>query len=266
MTPATIANQKRALRMELRTRRNQLTSTEISQARIGLTEQLRALTELLDAKSVACYLSAPEEPNTRDYLNWAFTNAIRILLPISREDGLLDWVEGDGESERVGMFGVPEAVGEVLSPMAINSVDLILIPASAVDREGYRMGWGRGYYDRTIGSMEARPPVYAIIFDSELRDAVPREEHDIQIDGVITLHASYNLTSLKLRTFGTLPSEVHPSILVAYRVDSMQVETDAKSQLLEFLTPFANPRDAFSNPFERICPKELLYPVLAASL
>ena len=186
MTSATIANQKRALRMELRTRRNQLTSTEISQARSGLTEQLKALTEHVGAKSVACYLSAPEEPSTRDYLNWAFANDITILLPVSREDGLLDWVEGDGESERIGLFGVPEAVGEILSPMAINSVDLILIPASAVDKDGYRMGWGRGYYDRTIGSMEARPPVYAIIFDTELRESVPREEHDIRIDGAVT--------------------------------------------------------------------------------
>src|SRR5690606_22090071 len=150
--------------------------------RSGLTEQLISLVHQVQASSVSCYLSAPDEPNTRGFLNWAFDNNVEVLFPISRADGLLDWVVGDGESEQIGLFGVPEAVGEVLSPLAINSVDLILVPAAAVDQEGYRMGWGRGYYDRTIGSMESRPPVYAVVFDQEILDRVPREDHDAQVD------------------------------------------------------------------------------------
>ncbi len=51
--------------------------------------------------------------------------------------------------------------------IAVNDVDLMIIPAAAVDRTGMRMGWGRGYFDKTIGSMENCPPVYAVIFDSE---------------------------------------------------------------------------------------------------
>ena len=55
-----------------------------------------------------------------------------------------------------------------------------------IDRTGMRLGWGRGYYDKTLGSMERCPPVYAVIFDSELVDEVPRERHDQAIDGVVT--------------------------------------------------------------------------------
>ena len=109
-----------------------------------------------------------------------------MLLPVSRDDGLLDWVLGDGETEREGQFGVPEAVGEVLGPIAINDVDLIIVPAASVDRTGMRMGWGRGYYDRMLGSMEQRPPVYAVVFDNELVDSVPTEVHDKPVDGVVT--------------------------------------------------------------------------------
>jgi len=58
--------------------------------------------------------------------------------------------------------------------------------AAAVDRTGMRMGWGRGYFDKTLGSMENCPPVYAVIFDDELVDVVPRERHDMPVDGVVT--------------------------------------------------------------------------------
>jgi len=74
----------------------------------------------------------------------------------------------------------------VLGPIAINSVDLIIVPAASVDRSGMRMGWGRGYFDKTLGSMENCPPVYAVIFDDELVDTVPSERHDQRVDGVVT--------------------------------------------------------------------------------
>ena len=70
--------------------------------------------------------------------------------------------------------------------IAINDVDLIIVPAAAVDETGMRLGWGRGYYDKTLGSMERCPPVYGVVFDSELVESVPRERHDQALDGVVT--------------------------------------------------------------------------------
>jgi len=62
----------------------------------------------------------------------------------------------------------------------------MVIPAAAVDHHGTRLGWGRGYFDKTLGSMENRPPVYAVIFDSELVEEVPRDVHDQPVTGVVT--------------------------------------------------------------------------------
>lgn len=179
-------NRKRALRAELRERRRNLTGPERESATAGITRNLVDLTTDLSARSIACYLSTTAEPNTRPFLNWAHRQGIRVLLPITREDGLLDWTTGDGESETEGLYGMPEAVGELLGPIAINDVDLIVIPAAAVDSTGMRMGWGRGYFDKTLGSMEKCPPVYAVLFDAELVDDVPREKHDQPVDGAVT--------------------------------------------------------------------------------
>ncbi|MFJ7289089.1 MULTISPECIES: 5-formyltetrahydrofolate cyclo-ligase [unclassified Curtobacterium] len=183
---ADLGNEKRALRAELRQRRRTRTTTERETDTESLTATLQRFAEERQVESIAVYLSAPDEPDVRPFLDWAFERGIRVLLPITREDGLLDWAVGDGVSETEGIAGVPEVVGEVLSPLAINDVDAILAPAAAVGHDGVRMGWGRGYYDKTLGSMANRPPVYAVIFDAEYLDEVPRETHDEPVDGIIT--------------------------------------------------------------------------------
>ncbi|WP_349902052.1 5-formyltetrahydrofolate cyclo-ligase [Parafrigoribacterium humi] len=181
-------HQKRALRAELRERRRTMTIPQRENATEKITEHLIQLTTQLNARSVAAYLPTTDEPNVRDYVAWAEREGIRVLTPVSRDDGLLDWVISTGD-ETEGLYGWPEPVGELLGPIAINDVDLIIVPAASVDRTGMRMGWGRGYYDRTLGSMEKCPPVYAVVFDSELVDSVPSEVHDKRVNGVVTPRA-----------------------------------------------------------------------------
>ncbi|MBI5160623.1 MAG: 5-formyltetrahydrofolate cyclo-ligase [Micrococcales bacterium] len=184
--PDEVDARKRALRAELRERRRIRTSTEKTQADAALTIRLRELTELVAPRAIAAYLSTADEPGTRDFLAWAHRRGIRVLLPVSRADGLLDWAPYDGEGEEVDLLGMPAPTSELLGPIAINDVGLILVPAAAVDRRGMRMGWGRGYFDKTLGSMAGCPPVYAVIFDDELVDEVPRDRHDMPVDGVVT--------------------------------------------------------------------------------
>lgn len=180
-------DEKRALRADLRERRSLLSDAQRAQAGAAIARNLFALIEQRGARSVSCYLSSPSEPDTRPFVNEAVRRGIRVLLPITRVDGLLDWTTAtEGGGEEIGPLGVPEAVGELLSPMAVGDVDLMIIPAAAVDVTGMRMGWGRGYFDKTIGSMEHCPPVFAVVYDSEVLPAVPREVHDQPVQGVVT--------------------------------------------------------------------------------
>lgn len=178
--------QKRALRAELRQRRRNRTSTERSTAAEALTQQLIRLVGDLEAHSMAAFLSTNDEPETRDFLRWADERSLSILLPVSRADGLLDWAPYDGADEDQDVLGMPTPTSELLGPIAINDVDLILVPAACIARNGMRLGWGRGYFDKMLGSMATRPPVYAVIFDDELVDEVPTESHDMPVDGVVT--------------------------------------------------------------------------------
>lgn len=185
--PPDVDHEKRALRAELRERRQLLSQAQLDAAAQGIRVQLDALVDGIGARSVSCFLSTMTEPGTREFVEAAVARGIRVLLPVTRTDGLLDWAVAtpDGD-ETEGLFGLPEPVGELLGPIAVNDVDLLIIPAAAVDRSGMRLGWGRGYFDKTIGSMERCPPVYAVIYDSELLDDVPREIHDQPVTGVVT--------------------------------------------------------------------------------
>jgi 5-formyltetrahydrofolate cyclo-ligase len=178
--------QKRALRAELRERRRARTATQRAHDETAVTANLEELVRRLDARTISAYLSMTDEPPTRAFVRWAHEQGVRVLLPISREDGLLDWAPYDGQEEEEDALGLPAPTTELLGPIAINDADLILIPAASVDRTGMRMGWGRGYFDKTLGSMEGCPPVYAVIFDEELVDSVPQERHDMPVDGVVT--------------------------------------------------------------------------------
>lgn len=185
--PDLVDDAKRALRADLRERRAMMAAAARETAANGFTAQLDALVSSLGARSVSCYVSTSSEPDTRSFIRAAVARGIRVLLPVTRVDGLLDWAIAtpDGDFEE-GLFGVPEPTGELLGPIAVNDVDLMIIPAAAVDRTGMRLGWGRGYFDKTLGSMERCPPVYAVVFDSEVLDEVPREVHDQPVTGVVT--------------------------------------------------------------------------------
>ncbi|MET0813018.1 MAG: 5-formyltetrahydrofolate cyclo-ligase [Microbacterium sp.] len=179
--------EKRALRAELRERRQLLSESARDAAATGIREQLDALVERLGVTSMSCYLSTTTEPGTHEFVEQAVARGIRVLLPITRADGLLDWAVAtpDGDIAE-GLFGLPEPVGEVLGPIAVNDVDVLVIPAAAVGRDGMRLGWGRGYFDKTLGSMERCPPVYAVVFDSEILDEVPSDARDEPVTGVVT--------------------------------------------------------------------------------
>lgn len=188
-----VNDEKRALRTDLRARRNAMSGAERGELAVKLGRQLKRLVTERGARRISCFLSTPTEPDVRPFLQWASENQIEVLFPVTREDGLLDWTVGERGTELVGVYGMPEPAGELLGPMAVGSVDLMLIPAAAVDRSGYRLGWGRGFYDRTLGSMQHAPPVFAVLFDHEILESVPRDLHDQPVDGVVTPNTTLTL-------------------------------------------------------------------------
>lgn len=181
-----IDSRKWELRQWVRSERAQVTDEDKAERFDGLTAQLSTLISARGAKFVSCYYPVMNEPNTLGFLAWAREAGTDVILPISREDGLLDWVRSTGEEVEPGLLGIPEPTGEPLSPLEVSDVDLMLIPACALDEQGNRIGWGRGYFDKTLGSMDRRPPVFAVVNDNEILETIPVDLHDVPVTGAVT--------------------------------------------------------------------------------
>jgi 5-formyltetrahydrofolate cyclo-ligase len=175
-----IDQQKRELRADLKVRR---ASRDYDPELAGaLCVQLAELCLTNGVSKIACYLAYGFEPDTELFIDWAIENEIEVLLPISNQDGSLSWVKFEGETV-TGIFGFAEPAGH---PAELSGADLIFVPALAVDGEGQRLGKGKGYYDRALASLENVAPVIAIVFDDELLESVPTEDHDHPVDAVVT--------------------------------------------------------------------------------
>jgi 5-formyltetrahydrofolate cyclo-ligase len=182
---AELLTRKRELRARIKAARSGMPAGQRRSAAARITAQLHRIVSDAGARCVSAYLSSPTEPDTRGFLAWARGSGVRVLLPISRPARILDWAEDDGR-EIPTPFGVPETAGVPLGPRAIDEAEVIFAPAAAVGRDGTRLGWGLGYFDTMLAGMRKCPRVYAVLFDGELLEEVPREPHDHAVDGVVT--------------------------------------------------------------------------------
>jgi 5-formyltetrahydrofolate cyclo-ligase len=116
-------------------------------------------------------------------------NSIRVLLPRWNPDDTLEWTPYTGaDSLTRGRGGIPEPDGPRYGAHALQGVDFVIVPALAVDRDGHRLGQGRGCYDRALTQVRDDVPLMALLHDDELLPAgsVPVEAHDVRMTHVCT--------------------------------------------------------------------------------
>lgn len=135
-----------------------------------------------EARTVLAYWSMDDEVFTHDFVcKWAEMKT--ILLPCVRGEELdIRYFDGKENLCPGEGYAIPEPVGALFTDL--KQIDLVLVPGVAFDREGNRLGRGKGYYDRIL----KQTPAYKIglCFDFQLLDCVPTEEHDIKMDRVIS--------------------------------------------------------------------------------
>lgn len=142
--------------------------------------------------SIAAYVPRRGEPGGSILLNALHTQSPHILLPISGEDGVLEWSAYRGEVEvRPGRLSISEPTGERLPTSALTGCDVIFVPALACTPDGIRLGKGGGYYDRALAELDeitdGDPPSTAVLlYNGEIRDDLPVEKHDRPVDIIIT--------------------------------------------------------------------------------
>jgi 5-formyltetrahydrofolate cyclo-ligase len=148
------------------------------------------------ARKVAMTIKFGTEPNTDPVMQSLHADGVEIWVPVSHADRSMSWVRWtpDVPMESSKFGPIKEPVGQRFGPEAVADADAIVVPALAVDSDGYRLGKGGGYYDRFLATLpqltQRLPFLVTPVFDYEFVDAAakafPVDEHDLPVQAVIT--------------------------------------------------------------------------------
>lgn len=151
-----------------------------------ICDWIRTAEPWCSAQRVLGFVALPTEPDLLSLLLESAADGRTLCLP--RWNPTAETYEaavlGAGEALRPGPFAVPEP-GPSQPVIPLERLDLILIPGLAFDRHGWRLGRGRGFFDRLLRhAVSARR--WGVAFDDQLIDQVPNEPHDVNVHILVT--------------------------------------------------------------------------------
>jgi 5-formyltetrahydrofolate cyclo-ligase len=177
-----VAAEKAALRRRLLADRARLSPDQRAAAARALRDAVLELPQVQMAGTIAAYYSLSSEPDTHGLVYALWKRGGYVLLPLLRPDADLDWASYEGpDSLRPGPRGLAEPGEPPRGMDAVARADLVLVPALAVDRGGVRLGRGGGSYDRALARVAPGIPTIALLYDGELLDEVPADDHDQRV-------------------------------------------------------------------------------------
>ena len=177
-----VAAEKAALRRRLLADRARLSPDQRAAAGRALRDAVLELPQAQMAGTIAAYYSLSSEPDTHGLVYALWKRGGYVLLPLLRPDADLDWASYEGpDSLRPGPRGLAEPAEPPRGMDAVARADLVLVPALAVDRGGVRLGRGGGSYDRALARVAPGIPTIALLYDGELLDEVPADDHDQRV-------------------------------------------------------------------------------------
>lgn len=139
------------------------------------------------AKTVCCYVSLPDEVQTGPLITQMLEAGKRVVVPKVQGRRLaLSEVKDPARELVPGAFGVLEPKPGAFRPVAMERLDLVLVPGLAFDRRGHRLGRGEGYFDRFLARVPEDIPTIGICYDFQLVDRLPNEPHDQAVGAVIS--------------------------------------------------------------------------------
>ena len=189
MTEAQIAVEKENLRRYMLRLRDRQSVGEIEQKSQDIIDQVLHLHEYVRARGIACYVSKDSEVNTRPLIRATLNQEKRVLIPVVKKGDIelfFSEIKDLGSELAPGTFGILEPKPENVHPVSLDTVDVIFVPGIVWDREGYRLGWGRGYFDRVIKNLPQHVRSAGLAFNMQLIGKVPRDQFDVPVDMVVT--------------------------------------------------------------------------------
>ncbi|MGD0478028.1 MAG: 5-formyltetrahydrofolate cyclo-ligase [Nitrososphaerales archaeon] len=185
MTPASKGEMRDAA---LKVRKG-LSREELLELSNAVMKNVISSPEYTNSKVVATYVAKRNEVKTEGIIRHSLSLGKRVLVPVSHpESTSLVFSEiRDYERELApGHFGVPEPISRYLRPVPLDDADLILIPLIAWDDRGYRLGYGKGYFDSALAGARVSAITMGLGLESQRVRKIPEEKHDVPLKALAT--------------------------------------------------------------------------------
>jgi len=173
--------EKARLRKQLLDQRDGLSPDFIKIASSKIQDNLRKIEYYRNAKMLGGYHAVGSEVRTQDILQEILNAGKELSLPkVEKNDLVFKKISSFSDLE-MGNFSVMEPKERCET---VKKLEVILVPAIAVTREGYRLGYGFGYYDRYLH--DKRSKKIALSFSKQVIKSIPHDSHDVKVDCIVT--------------------------------------------------------------------------------
>jgi len=154
-------------------------------------QKLKRIQEFSSAKTIGSYYPIGSEVLTQDIMQEALSEGKEIYLPKVVENDLIFKKIEDLRNLEKGNFDIMEPKDNC--PVS-EKLDVILVPTVAVSRNGFRLGYGYGYYDRFL--TQKNLVTIALTFAKQIVKSIPHSDNDIKIDWIVTEDEFFNTSKI----------------------------------------------------------------------
>ena len=173
---------KKALRKQIRDQKRAMTEEQIRLSSEKLGKMFLSSELYKQAKTIYGYLPYNQEVRTVPMLEQALKDGKKVAVPKVYGDEMRFIYMTDLTQVEVGYAQIPEPVAD--GPVGDDPTALVLMPGLAFDREGHRIGYGGGFYDKFLAA-EPNHPTIALCYAFQMVEQLPTEEFDIPVDLVL---------------------------------------------------------------------------------
>ena len=173
---------KKTLRKRIREQKRAMTQLQIETASKKLVQMFLDTELYRNAKTIYGYLPYNQEVRTEPILQRALADGKRVAVPKIYGDEMKFIYLPDLSQVASGYAGIPEPIAD--EPVGDDPTALVLMPGMAFTKEGYRIGYGGGYYDKFLAA-EPNHPTIALCYDFQMVEQLPTEEFDVPVDMVL---------------------------------------------------------------------------------
>ncbi len=172
---------KENIRKDFLGKRNRLSPEEVKKKSKVIIEHLKKDPDYKKAKIILFYVSKDKEVLTHDLIREALKDKIVLVPKLVNEQAVCCVIKSFNEL-RPGSYGVLEPFATAKIP--VEEVQLIIVPGVVFDKKGYRLGYGKGYYDALLLRTEAKK--IALAFSFQIVEKLPHDQWDVKMDKVVT--------------------------------------------------------------------------------